>query len=225
MFARAKAWVIKKLGGSPTAPSVPAATKKKPMFISRALLERMSEQMVATKEPFREYAAPVLPPGVIPLVKPTAETGLKLAHDELPQMALDSAAPVFGWLNQYQQFGCGLYFPGYPYLAELTQISEYRAPSETTSTEMTRKWLKHVSKSGGDKGEKISQIDAWMKEKKVRELFERAALLDGEFGRAQIVVNFKGDTDERRQMPLTCDSTGIKKGSVTTMQCIELYWS
>jgi phage-related protein (TIGR01555 family) len=225
MFARAKAWVIKKLGGSPTAPPVPAATKKKPMYVSRALLERMSEQMVATKAPFVEYKAPDLPPGVVPTVKPTAETGLKLAHDELPQMALDSAAPVFGWLNQYQQFGCGLFFPGYPYLAELTQISEYRAPSETTSTEMTRKWLKHVSKSGGDKGEKISQIDAWMKEKKVRELFERAALLDGEFGRAQIVVNFKGDTDEKRQLPLSWDKSGIAKGSVTTLQCIEPYWS
>lgn len=229
MFDRAKAWIIKKLGG-PVAPVVPAGTSapvKKPMHISRALLERMSEQMVeAAKVPFVEYAAPKLPPGVVPTIAPTKESGLKLAHDEAPAMALDSAAPVFGWLNQYQQFGCGLFFPGYPYLAELTQISEYRAPSETTSTEMTRKWLEHKSKSGGDKSEKIAKIDARMKELKVRELFERAALLDGEFGRAQIILNIKGqDGPEARQLPLTFDSTGIQKGSLLSLQCIEPYWS
>lgn len=226
MFDRAKSWIIKKLGGS-TAPVVPAGTSapaKKPMHISRSLLERMSEQMVEdAKAPFVVYEAPKLPPGVRPAI---ASPTVKLAHDEAPAMALDSAAPVFGWLNQYQQYGCGLFFPGYPYLAELTQISEYRAPSETTSTEMTRKWLKHVSKSGGDKSEKIAQIDAWMKEKKVKELFERAALLDGEFGRAQIIFNIKGqDSDEARQLPLTFEPSGISQGSVLSLQCIEPYWS
>ena len=204
----------------------PEAPKKKPFFISRALLEQTAAAMAPDARTWTEYKAPELPPGVRPSVKPTAETGLKLAMDEAPEMALDSAAPVFGWLNQFNALGCGLFFPGYPYLAELTQISEFRAPAETTSTEMTRKWLKHVSKSGGDKSAKIAQIDARMKELKVRELFERAALLDGEFGRAQIVLNIKGQTsDEKRQLPLEYTPEGIAKGSLLSLQCIEPYWS
>jgi uncharacterized protein len=209
---------------------VPVATKpsRKPMHVSRMLLERMSETIKAEKpQTFVQYKAPDLPPGVRP-DRPPPGTVLCMdsGYEEAPQMALDSAAPVFGWLNQYAQFGCGLYFPGYPYLAELTQISEYRAPSETTSTEMTRKWLKLKSKSNGDKSERIAQIDARMKELKVRELFERAALLDGEFGRAQIILNIKGqESDEARQKPLMIDPTGIKKDSILSLQCIEPYWS
>jgi phage-related protein (TIGR01555 family) len=225
MLDRVKSWLINKLS-RPTAPSVPAVTAKpkRPMYISAALLERTAQAMRAENpQTFVTYKAPDLPPNVRP-DKPPA--GVKLAHDEMPAMALDSSAPVFGWLNQYSQFGCGLFFPGYPYLAELTQISEYRAPSETTSTEMTRKWLEHVSKSGGDKSEKIAQIDARMKELKVRELFERAALLDGEFGRAQIMLNIKGqDSDEARQLPLDLSPAGIKKGSLVSLACIEPYWS
>lgn len=185
--------------------------------------------MVEDRRRFVEYKAPDLPPNVRPASAPASVT---LAMDsrsnaiEPGHMALDSAGGVFGWLNQYNSLGCGLFFPGYPYLAELTQISEYRAPAETVSTEMTRKWVEIISKGGGDKSDKIAEITERMEELKVRDMFRRAALLDGEFGRAQIIFNFKGQTDDAsRQLPLTIDSTGVKKGSLESIQCIEPYWS
>ena len=48
------------------------------------------------------------------------------------------AAPVSSpaWANQ---MFTGLGWPGYAYLAQLTQQAEYRLPAETVSTEVTRR--------------------------------------------------------------------------------------
>jgi len=176
---------------------------------------------------WRDYKAPDLPPGVLPadsaaLAMDTVCTG----EVKRTSLAMDSFGPAFGWLNgNANGYGCGLWFPGYPYLAELTQISEYRAPSETISTEMCRKWFELQSKDGGDKTDKIAKIMARFDELKVRALFQRAALLDGEFGRAQIYLNINDADDRTRQLPLELTPQGIPKGSLKSIQCIEPYWS
>jgi uncharacterized protein len=84
---------------------------------------------------------PTLPPGVRPDKCPD---GVVLAmdggHEEL---AFDSSPDVerfFSWGNDGMAFG--YFFQGYPYYAQLTQISEYRNPCERLATEMTRKWVK-----------------------------------------------------------------------------------
>jgi uncharacterized protein len=133
-------------------------------------------------------------------------------------------SPPFGFFGN-NGYGTGLWFPGYPYLAELTQISEYRAPCELIATEMTRKWFELQSKDGGDKSDKIAQIMARFEELKVRDMFKRAALLDCEFGRAQIYLNVDDADEQRRQLPLEISPEGIKKGSLKSIQCIEPYWS
>lgn len=220
-----KAWLIKKLGGVALPPVVPAATKR----INVKALQRAIDQADTVDKPaFRKYAAPSLPPGVIP---ENTTAGVILAHDEAPRrgMAFDdggSTAPSYLWLNQFSGVGAGLGFPGYPYLAELTQISEYRAPSETISTEMTRKWLKFITKGKGDKSDKIEKIEAAFTEFNVRDLFKRAAMMDGEFGRAQIILNIKGqDGPEKRQLPLEVDKESIGVGALESMTVIEPYWS
>lgn len=215
-------------------PAVPTGTiatikpDKKSKGISLQALMNLTSAVAPIKDTFVKYQMPELPPGVRPLVAPTRDTGLKLAHDEAPGMAFDDGGslPLFGWLNGFNSFGCGMAFPGYPVLAELTQISEYRSPSETTSTEMTRKWIKIISKGSGDKADKITEIEKCMDEMKVRDMFRRAALLDGEFGRAQIIMNIKGqDDDDTRQLPLDISPQGVAKGSLLSLQCIEPYWS
>jgi uncharacterized protein len=228
MLQRAKSWIIRKLGGAVVIDAAPAAPVESPKRrgISHVALARMAEMTTASKQEFRKYVAPKLPPGVVPEADPV---GLVLAHDEMPRsaMALDdggSVAPAYTWLNQFNSFGCGLFFPGYPYLAELTQISEYRAPSETISTEMTRKWMEVTTEDEGDKSDKIKQINERMDELKVRELFTKAALLDGEFGRAQIILNIKNQTDDAtRQLPFVVEE--MKKGSLESLQVVEPYWS
>jgi phage-related protein (TIGR01555 family) len=87
-------------------------------------------------------------PGVLP-------KGVKLATDE-------AIAPIYnyvGAVGAYGGFGVGegLGFPGYAYLAELTQRPEYRRPSEVIAKEMTRKWLHVVSTGDDDEGPNLAQ--------------------------------------------------------------------
>jgi phage-related protein (TIGR01555 family) len=214
-------------------PAAPAAPVRQPMVISRSL--RAIAQGIQTGEllhpvrperPRDTYAFPELPPAVLP------RDAAALAMDNvLPgevkrtSMAMDSGfAPAWG-LGQSTQGAGGLWFPGYPYLAELTQISEYREPCETIATEMTRKWFEIQSKSGGDKSEQIAEIMAECERLKVRENFYRAALLDCEFGRGQIYLNIADADEQKRQLPLEISPAGVPRGSLKSIQCFEPYWS
>lgn len=172
---------------------------------------------------------PVIMPGVRPatLPKTAAEakdkgvTLMALDGGYQEQLATDSAAP-YAWGFSGGFVGPGLTFLGFPYLAELAQISEYRIPAESLSTEMTRTWMKLNSKSKNKKaGDKIEKITKRMDELKVRDLFREAALKTEEFGRAHLYISVRGqDDDINRQLPLT----EIKVGDLQGFSCIEPYW-
>jgi phage-related protein (TIGR01555 family) len=155
----------------------------------------------------RPHKLPALPPGVRP---PGG-----IASDN----ALGS---MFGYLNGPGNGFCGLGFPGYPYLAELAQRSEYRAPIETIANELTREWVKL---QGGPE-EKRTRLDELMIEFGVREKFRLAAIHDGTFGRGQIYINVKGqDGPNRRKQPLKIDPATFRKGSLVGFQNIEPMWT
>jgi hypothetical protein len=227
MLLKFRTWLARKLAPLPTPPAAPPRAESRPMVIHRRVLEDVKSLIAPTQAVWRDFGPPELPPGVLP----ATQANDRAIVGEIPRasLAMDDACggaqPAWGWLNGNQGYGCGLWFPGYPYLAELTQISEYRAPSETTSTEMTRKWFELQTKGGGDKSDKISKIMARFEELKVRDLFRRAALLDGEFGRAQIYLNVDNADDNKRQLPLEITPQGIGIGSLKSIQCIEPYWS
>lgn len=105
--------------------------KRKGISIAAAVLHKAGERQVV----HRKVEAPKLMPGVVPKQPPTDDPGQLGAY-----LALDSEfnAPAYAYANQ---FHCGLGFPGYAYLAELSQRSEYRAPSETIAQEMTREFI------------------------------------------------------------------------------------
>lgn len=219
----------------------PAATApaKAPMVIPR-VLRAIAQQVqdgqlihpVRPDRPKEPYNFPELPAGVVPKSLTIAMDGVTpvvLVTGEVKRetLAMDSGGGFGGsWgFGQSQGFAGGLWFPGYPYLAELTQISEYREPCEIIATEMTRKWFELQSKSGGDKSEKIAQIMAECERLKVRENFYRAALLDCEFGRGQIYLNIADADEGKRQLPLEITPEGIPTGSLKSIQCFEPYWS
>jgi phage-related protein (TIGR01555 family) len=217
-------------------PAPVQAPQKTPTGISVRALQNVQEFIAADQSaPRVELKMPELPPGVRP-AKPLSGDALYLAMDsngQPEQMAMDDGGqsiPAFGWLNTYGGLGCTLTFPGYPYLANLTQISEYRAPSEVISTEMTRKWLKIVSKGdkgGAGVGDRIKELTDRMVELKVRDVFKTAAWYDGVFGRGQVYIEIKGDEgDLARQKPLTIENNGgVKKGSLKSLKAIEPYWT
>jgi phage-related protein (TIGR01555 family) len=171
----------------------------------------------------RGYQLPQPLPGVRPTKPPVEGEGLTLAFDGAykEQLATDNAPIAWGGMGDAGAIGPGVAFLGFPYLSELAQISEYRTPAETLSTEMTRRWLKLVNKGDESTAEKIKQLDERLEELKIRELFREAAFKTEQFGRAHIYISVKGQDDEvNRQLPLT----KIEKGTLLGFSCIEPYW-
>lgn len=168
-----------------------------PALMFRALQPRPSAQ--AGNRP------PDLPPGVVPA---------GMAQDS------QSVAPMYTWANQ---FGCANTFPGYALLSQLSQISEYRAPVETLAKEMTRRWIKLITKGEGEKADKLEKIEARMKELNVQDTFRRISEIDGFFGRAMLYIQIKGNDDART--PLLVDPATIPVGSLMGFQTIEPIWT
>lgn len=119
-------------------------------------------------------------------------------------------------------FGTG--FIGYPRLAELAQISEYRSVSETTANEMTRQWIEIKSAGEEDNSEAIKQIEECCERLNVRDVFRKAVETDGLFGRGQILVQIKGH-DGKLANPLLLTEKTIAKGSLKALVNIEPMWT
>lgn len=179
--------------------------------ISLAVLNKLlGEAQAANVIPRRDFKPPELPPGVVP-------KGVTAA------VACDSAVELNNWMNTQQGF-CGLGFPGYSYLSELSQRSEYRAPSQVIAQEMTREWIE----IRGAPEAKLKEMTDCMDDMNIRGSFEQLATIDGLFGRSQLAINIKGqDTDKRRRLPLVIDAEGrgMAKGSLVGLKPVEPIWS
>lgn len=177
---------------------------KKPMKITDAMLMTFAQDLAPEQR--REFKVPLLPPGVVP-------KGAKFA--------LDSCAPLMGWLNNGSGY-CGLGFPGYTYLAELAQRSEYRAATETTSNEMTREWIKFTNCTT----EQQLELTEAFKKFNVREAFRDCERMDGFFGRGNLYIGIKGqESDGRRMLPLLYTPETIKKDSLLMLKPVEPIWT
>lgn len=233
------------------AASVPAGTP--PLTRLNAAAMRAKEQPMAPIDGARyiramypgakELGMPDLPRGVVPERDPenivfAMDSGVQeIARDSMP-----STESLFSWGNTSMAFG--YFFQGYPYLAQLTQISEYRAPSDVLADEMTRKWikLKATDKKKVDDGDtagdgsaedgakdladKITEIEQCMEDMKVREHFRTCIKQDGYFGRSQMYIRIKGqEGDDTRQLPLEIGPESIKAGQLLGFQPIEAYWT
>jgi phage-related protein (TIGR01555 family) len=169
---------------------------------------------VRARIPLEPY---IPPPGVIP-------TGFKpaIATDNAwKTMAADDAFTLNSVSGVTANVLDGMGFPGFPYLTELTQLTEYRDMSERTAAEMTRKWIKLKSTGEGDKTELIAKIEAALKKHHIRDMFRRAAELDGEMGRAQIFINVGETEGAELKTALMLNRFKIKKGSLRGFKIVE----
>lgn len=195
------------------------SAQRKPIKISDKALAHANTKR---GDLLKRFQPPQMMPGVVPAQnKPGHETVI----------AMDDA---FGGVYDYANLGGynTVSFPGYPYLAQLTQLVEYRKLSEIPAKEMTRKWIKMVSKGDGDKSEKIARIEAVAKELNIRSLFRDAAMYDGFYGRAQIYIDVKApngmpalDNPEELKTPLLLNDKKIAKGSLRGLTLIEPMWT
>ena len=135
-------------------------------------------------------------------------------------------ATSLAWGGQFGgMWAEGIGFMGYPYLAELTQRAEYRAPSEIIAEEMTRKWIR-ITKTGDEDTEgKIAKLESAMKRFRVREVFRDAIELDGFYGLAFIYIDVGTRLDDEEQRkPLYVSKAKIGKGKLKHFTLVDPTW-
>lgn len=139
-------------------------------------------------------------------------------------MAMDDSGPQgFPFQNYFGLNSFSLYFPGYPYLAMLTQRSEYRQPTETHAKDMTREWIEFTTKGKSDKSKKIEQIESRFEELNIQGLFRKALIHDGFYGVGHIFIDLKGHEDTKLPVLLD-DPKSVRKGSLKGFRNIEPMW-
>lgn len=189
---------------------MPETPDLSPGGISPLALQALARFVEDGAAPKRVHHAPDLPPGVV------GSSGYALDSGSMGQM--------YGWLNQ-QPGWCGLGFPGYTYLSELAQRSEYIAPTETMANELTRRW---ITFEGGDEAKRKELSDAFEKFK-IRAMCRQAVIHDGWFGRGQLFVKLKGQLDAAAQKPLIVDEDNagvtVPKDSLIGFTPVEPIWS
>lgn len=200
-----------------------AATQGAPAPVeqpSRAM--RISPTLVALSarnisvEPQQEHKPYEPPPGVIPETK------------KAEAMAMDSTP--YEYVNETF---CHAHFRGYPFLAALTQLPEYRKMSETIAKEMTRKFIKILAVGDEDKSDKIKQIEEALVRFQVRDVFRQAVEMDGFFGRGQIYIDVNmpnskvpaRDEADELESPLILASAKIPKGALLGFRAVEPVWT
>lgn len=187
----------------------------KPMKIRQSTVDHFRGKRPAAIERTNPFKMPTYPPGVLPDGKST------MAMDSAPNAQINAA---FGFAGR-DFWGQGPGFMGYPYLAELTQIPEYRLPSEVMAEEMTRKWIVIKATGDTDKTERVKQLTAAMKRFKLRETFRDATVLDGTMGIGFIHIDL-GTSEDPAEMAtrLIINKSKIAKGSLKGFTVVDPTW-
>ena len=136
-------------------------------------------------------------------------------------LAMDSSVAPMNTALQNTGAYVGGGFPGFPFLAELTQITEYRDIGERTAQEMCRKWIEFRTVGGDKRDKEIEKINEVMKRLHVKEWFQWAATMDNFFGGCHLFLDFGDYDDDELDKPLLIDPAKIQKGSLKRIKGIE----
>ena len=176
-----------------------------------AVVDAMNE----VKSPAKTYGLPVRLE--VPVERYAPPKGVCPATHVL---AMDAAMSDAVFNNVVSNF-TGMGFVGFPYLIELTQITEYRDMAERTSAEMVRKWIKFRSTSDNDQRGRIKKIDARFRELGVRDIFRRATVCAEQQGGSKIFIDLGKDTGPELATELVIKDYKIRKGGIRNLKLIE----
>lgn len=207
-------WLKPKQAASAEAPEPRPKTKISPQLLA------LAKGPEVEKYDLQRY---VPAPGVVPKDKLQGV----LAQDNTP----------YPYINGFAGFGCNNGFPGYPFLADLTQLPEYRKMVSTLAEEMTRKWISLRSTapadSGEDKNDRIQKLEAALRHYRVREHFRKVAEHDGYFGRGQLYIDVSmaggktlaSEDANELETPLFLSNKKVTKGSLVGFRTVEPMWT
>ena len=193
-------------------PQMPPAAPAQPLRITAEALARFRAKAPQPKSDVDTFRPPEPPPGVLPA------NASGMAQDE----ALSS---IYGFAS-VGPYGEGLGFVGYPYLAELTQRPEYRKMSETIAEEMTRKWIRLEVTGDEDKSDRLKELEDALDKHKLRDVFRRAAELDGFYGMAHIYID-TGYSDDPVELLTELTTTDVKigRGGLKAFRVVDPTWT
>ena len=160
-----------------------------------------------TSKPLMDYRLPEIPPVVIP-------------NGEQSAIAMDSCG-IQQYVSGVPRFASERL--SYAELSAMSQSSDYRCVSETTSSEMTRAWGKVKSKGDGDEKQqkKIEKIEERLKSLNIKSKIQKLIELELIFGRSQLFIDLKG-SESTLDNPLQRDSKSLSK-SYLPIASISIY--
>lgn len=133
--------------------------------------------------------------------------------------AMDASGDMLNALSFVECTG----FPGFPMLALLAQLPEYRTMAETLADETTRKWGK-VHSTGSSDPDRLEKIETELERLNVRAQLNEAVVWEQLFGRSHVYMRFKGDDEQgAKQDPVLRTARGIPQGSFLGVRTIEAY--
>jgi uncharacterized protein len=188
---------------------------------------RRPKDSVRAEQVFR---IPVPAPGVLPK---------NLKDRDNPKLAMDSqASEISIWAASTYASGWfdGPLFMGYPALALLAALPEYRRMAEVLATECTRKWIRLAAADSNDKGklEKITKIETDLKRMDVRGAMRKEIEQDAFFGIAHLYLDMSCDPDDRDELltsigngrdPTTVAKFAGQTGFFRGVKPVEAVWS
>lgn len=144
------------------------------------------------------------------------------------EVASDKAMEAnFDFVGNFAFYGEGEFWPGFPYLAELTQRPEYRVISEVRAKEMTREGFKLTYSDEDDENasDKLKELDQACHDFKVIDILRVAAEHDGFFGGGHIYIE-ACDPENQAELktPLERKPEKIAKGGLRGFKNIEPIW-
>lgn len=207
----------------PEAPVQPVQPAKRKLM--KSAIQMMRARMQVMKEAKAQEKGQLGPAQPMPGVVPKDKLKAVMAMDSTP----------YATVNDLFVFNNG--FLGYPYLAELAQLPEYRKMNATLADEMTREWIEFIY-TGPEDGakaaaEKIKALTDACKRFNLRETFNKAFTLDSQFGRCQLYVNVKKglsealavDDDLELASVLAMSPKKVAKGGLIGFTVVEPMWS
>lgn len=113
-------------------------------------------------------------------------------------------------------------WPGFPVLALLSQLAEYRSMHETLADECVRCWGV-VASSGDSDDDRCTQIEAELKRLNIRAAVRQMVVHDQAFGGAHAYIKLKDD-ENVRDTPLLLKPYTVRRGSFQGLRVVEPYW-
>lgn len=195
--------------------------ERDPRRLRAEALARINQQLEQMSQPPPvqrvKLARAEPPPGVVP-------------PSLLPSVLAMDATP-YEWLNLETDFQYA--FPGYPYLAQLAQVPEYRKMVGRLATEMTREFIKLKAIGEGDFTDEIAALEEDLKTFRIKDHFRKLTEIGNFFGRAQLYVDVlmpngkvaAYDNEAELQAKLFLHPKKVVKDCLRGFRVVEPMWS